>query len=371
MQPFLLGEFIKVTAQGKTTTEKATASLRKKKSGGNKTIAHEWAILKLLPLREPGKTAVELKQELQDQGFDVGLRTVQRYMKMLVEIFEIEQDDDGRAFRWYWVSANALGLPGLTLPEALSLHMMDESMRTLVPDSMLASLKPRFVEAARKLESLGDANRVVRWKNKVRIVQPALPRILPRIADGILEKVQEVLLNEKQIRVDYQAAGATKPKQHILNPLAIVHRGPIIYLVATIASQPEKGPITWSLYRMSSVENIYIATDIPKDFDLDDYIARGALQFGSGKRIQLVAQVSKRLADELAEARLSEDQSFNEDRTQVSATVADTWQLHWWILSKAEEIVVIEPLELRHEIVKKLQAAVGGYANLIDQGTEK
>lgn len=346
----------------KTSPEQKTTIGRKKKNGGNQTLNRQWEILKLLPSRAPGKTATELTQELQDRDFDAEVRTVQRDMNSLVQIFPIETDDSERAFRWHWVPTAAFDLPGLALPDALSLHMVEHSLRTLVPGSMLSALEPRFRAATQRLESLGETNRVVRWTNKVRAVDPALPRLLPMINEGVLAQVQEALLKEEQILVGYQAAGATNPKQHQLSPLALVQRGAVIFLVATIASQPEKGPILWSLHRMSAVEKAYVNAVRPKDFDVDDYIAQGALQFGSGKQIRLEARVSQRLANELAEARLSEDQSFNADRTQVTATVADTWQLRWWILSKAEEIVVIAPPELRRDILEKLRAAVSGYA---------
>lgn len=346
----------------KTSPGQKTTTPRKKKNDGNQTLSRQWEMLKLLPSRAPGKTAVELTQELQDRDFDAELRTVQRNMKSLAQSFlQIETDDSERAHRWYWIRTAAFDLPGLALDEALSLHMVEHSLRLLVPGSMLSALEPRFRAATQRLESLGETNRVVRWTNKVRAVDPALPRLLPKINEGVLAQVQEALLKEEQIHVDYQAANATAPRRHQLNPLALVQRGAVIYLVATIAEQPGKDPALYSLHRISAVEIAYVNAVRPKDFDLDDYIARGALQFGSGKQIRLEARVSQRLAKELAEARLSEDQSFNADRTQVTATVADTWQLRWWILSRAEEIVVIAPPELRRDILEKLRAAVSGY----------
>lgn len=346
----------------KVPPEQKTTTVRKKKNDGNQTLSRQWELLKLLPSRTPGKSALELTQALQERGFDAGIRTVQRDMKSLAQSFlQIETDDSEHAHRWHWIRAAAFDLPGLALDEALSLHMVEQHLRALMPGSMLSALEPRFRAATQRLESLGETNRVVRWANKVRAVDPALPRLLPRINEGVLTQVQEALLKEEQILVDYQAASATTPKRHQLNPLAIVQRGAVMYLVATIASQPDKGPILWSLHRMSDVEITHVGAVRPKDFDLDGYIAQGALQFGSGKKIRLEARVSERLAAELAEARLSEDQSFNADRSQVSATVADTWQLHWWILSKADEIVVIAPPGLRRDILEKLRGAVSGY----------
>ncbi len=95
----------------------------------------------------------------------------------------------------------------------------------------------------------------------------------------------------------------------------------------------------------------------PSDFDLNGYIASGALQFGSGESIRLKARVSEELAHILAETPLSVDMQLVSDGNgkTLSATVPDTWQLRWWVLSQGEAIEVLAPTELREEIAATLR----------------
>jgi predicted DNA-binding transcriptional regulator YafY len=90
----------------------------------------------------------------------------------------------------------------------------------------------------------------------------------------------------------------------------------------------------------------------PHDFDLDDYIAKGALNFGSGERIRLEALISEDLAWILAETQLAADQVLEpeEDRVKLRATVLDGWQLKWWILGQGSRIIVEQPEWLREEV---------------------
>mgnify|MGYP001106350135 FL=1 len=49
------------------------------------------------------------------------------------------------------------------------------------------------------------------------------------------------------------------------------------------------------------------------------------------------------------------------DGFQVQATVNNTWQLHWWILSLGDSLVVREPPELRQQMGDTLRRAAAAY----------
>ena len=102
----------------------------------------------------------------------------------------------------------------------------------------------------------------------------------------------------------------------------------------------------------------------PRGFTLKDYLRTGALQFGSGELIKLKARVSMQLAGYLAETWLSADQTMTSkgDVVTLSATVQNTWQLHFWILSQGAKITVLQPKSLRESIRTALTDAVANYA---------
>jgi predicted DNA-binding transcriptional regulator YafY len=103
----------------------------------------------------------------------------------------------------------------------------------------------------------------------------------------------------------------------------------------------------------------------PASFDLDEYILAGGLHFGNGKTIRLNAWVSEWLAKILEETPLSADQKLTAsgDKTKLTATVSDSWQLTWWVMSQGAGIEVTAPVALRKKVGEQLADAAAQYTN--------
>lgn len=71
------------------------------------TLSRQWALLRQLPSRSPGVTSGELVWRLQDIGFTVSKRTVERDLNELSLIFPLERNDKSIPYGWHW-SAPAL-----------------------------------------------------------------------------------------------------------------------------------------------------------------------------------------------------------------------------------------------------------------------
>lgn len=65
--------------------------------------------------------------------------------------------------------------------------------------------------------------------------------------------------------------------------------------------------------------------------------------------VKVRAWVSEMLGPRLEEVKLSSDQKLRpvEGGYELTATLIDSWRLHWWILSKTGDIEVLEPKSLR------------------------
>lgn len=332
------------------------------KSDSHQTLTRQWELLKLLPSRHPGLTAGQLKGRLSDSGFEVTKRTVERDLNELSRLFGIACNDKGTPYGWYWMEGASLDLPGISLGEALSLHLVEGQLRPLLPAAALRALEPRLQQAREKLAKLAANHAQARWVNKVRSVPASLPLLPPQVAPGVLDAVQEALLADRQLQVSYRRASQRAEKAEgsvtTLHPLALVQRGPVSYLIATAFDYPEVR--TYAVHRMRSAQVLEQEARTPADFDLDAYIASGALQFGAGGTIRLKAQVEEGLAQILRETPLSEDQTVGRARSglcALSATVQDTWQLRWWLLSHADQAVVISPAALRTDLMDRIASA--------------
>ena len=324
-------------------------------------VSRQWEMLKLLPTKPPGITSRQLQEKLHNIGYNVVKRTVERDLLDLSKPFPIDCNDKGKPYGWYWTPGASSNLPAITLAEALSLSLVEDLLKPLLPKAILTSLQAHFNQAQAKLLTLKQDNAAAHWQDKVRHVPPALPLLPPCIDADVLDLVQQALLYDQQIDIEYTTAQAGKYSKQTLNPLALVQRGPVTYLVATAFNYQDIR--LYAVHRMHSALASDQPIKRPADFNLDAYIASGAFQFGGGENISLKAEIWDELAYILQETPLSADQQIQQDESTfaLTATVADSWQLRWWILSQGEGIEVIEPVVLREEIASNLKMAAGQY----------
>ncbi|WP_093255425.1 WYL domain-containing protein [Pseudomonas sp. Snoq117.2] len=79
---------------------------------------------------------------------------------------------------------------------------------------------------------MGSENPLAKWAEKVASVPPALALILPQIDSEVLEPIQTALLNDTQVECSYYAAHKDRTYELTPNPLAIVQRAQVTYLIA-------------------------------------------------------------------------------------------------------------------------------------------
>ena len=119
----------------------------------------------------------------------------------------------------------------------------------------------------------------------------------------------------------------------------------------------------YAVHRIASATVLGESVKRPKGYSLDAFIDRGAAQFGSGETITLKARVSDDLARLLEETPISKDQKITR-RSGVhtlTATVPDSWQLHFWIRSQGPAITVVKPAALRKSIIASLKETLANY----------
>lgn len=325
------------------------------KAAQHHALARQWHLLRLLPSKMPGITSRALADKLEREGFAVTKRTIERDLAELSTIFGIACNDKGMPYGWHWMPGEYAELPGLSVSDAVSLRLLEDLLRPLLPHSLLQAMESRFAQANAKLKELSPGNARARWADKVRYVPPALPRQPPHINDGILEAVQEALLNDLQICVSYQKPSDEPPTQLQLHPLGLIQRGEIAYLVATAFAYEDVR--LYAVHRIQTVEVSADAVRQPAGFSLDDYLQAGGAQFRTGEPVHFRAWISSELAAVLREAPIHESQSLapSGDGWQLSAMLADSWQLRWWILSQGALIRVIEPTNLRDGIAQEIR----------------
>ena len=295
----------------------------------------QWLMLQRLP-RGNWVGTVELQKALQQDGIDVNLRTIQRDLVALADFFPLEHNGESPQ-GWRWQSnAPATQLPHMTSSQALTFMMVEQHLHLLMPPSVLNDLRPWFDNARQQVQQ--GTSPAHHWTDKIRIVPPTQPLIPPAIDADALHTIQEALLHGKRLDVLYQSRSKKESLNLEIDPLAIVQRGPVLYLIA-VGKSLSSGKTTDDirLFAMHRFQKAWLREEKarkPKGFVLDEYLANGGLGFGNGKMKKLKAIFTKEAGEHLYESKLSEDQVIKElpdGRLEVTATVADTPQLEWWL----------------------------------------
>ena len=324
------------------------------------TLARQWELLKLMPGRRPGMTVRKFCELLEAAGHAVTKRTVERDLDLLSGPFPFVCNDKSKPYGWHWLPGTHFDIPCIGLAEAVSLGLLENLLRQLIPRTFVESLEGRFSAAQEKLNAL-PKNAYAKWTDLVRYIPPGMPFLPPSINAAVLSAVQDALLHRCQLKVSYAGPGVTIPKQLVLHPVALIQQGERSYLLATTFKY--ENLVQYAVHRIHSAEILAEQSKRPKGFSLDAYLAQGGGQFGNGEEIHLKAHLTDNLAAILRETAISRDQKITTraGKITLTATVKNSWQLHFWILSQGPFITVLQPTSLRKKIVDQLQETLATY----------
>jgi predicted DNA-binding transcriptional regulator YafY len=316
----------------------------------NNALSRQWAMLRHIPRYPRRIDATALRRKLEDAGYRITLRSIQRDLIRLSTALPL-MSDHAKPQGWSWrEEADQLDLPYLEPQAALTFHLVERYLRQLLPESTLKYLSPWFRTARTVLEQ--NDSGITTWPDKVRVV-PRGPRLqAPAIEPAIHSALYEALLQERQLKLCYLPRHAEDAKEYQVHPLGVVVRDQLLYLVCTMWDYADVRQL--ALHRVRSAELVEEPARRPPGFDLDAYIEGGAFGYTeSGERIELVALFGESAAAHLYECRLSEDQrleALGDGRVRVTATVLDTMELRWWLLAFGEQVQVLAPSALRDKI---------------------
>lgn len=332
------------------------------------TLLRHWQTLRLIPRYPQKTTASSLCSALEAEGYLVGKRTVERDLQSLSGIFPLLVDERSKPFGWSWdKDAPTFDLPGISLSECLTLLMAREHLAAVMPSSTVSQMGPYFRLAEQKLKTLEGHSGVAGWLGKVRIVPATQPLIAPQVDAQVLATVQQGLLENKQCQIVYRKRDAGDPDAYPIHPLGLIQRGQMLYLACTIKTYVDIRLLV--LHRIQEVSLLDAASVTPGGFDLDIYLGSGAMGWSSTKTISLVAAFSPEAGSHLQETPLAEDQRIiylPDGRLQVTATVLETQQLLWWLLGFGDGVEVIAPLDLRRQIINKVQRLSDRYSSKVE-----
>jgi|GEM_PF-6133276 len=174
----------------------------------------------------------------------------------------------------------------MKVEEAVIYHLAKKHLSHLLPPTLLESLKNEF-EAAETCISK-DNGPLSRWSQKIDQLHWGGALSIPKPKEEVIRKVKEALLSGNKI-------WATHPKwkkRVLVNPLALVYRNHIPYLVCSVYNF--NNVLHLAIHRMSNIDIISdSATDASGYYTLEEY--------NGGEEFAVIIEKNKDKANKVAE----------------------------------------------------------------------
>ncbi|HRD68169.1 MAG TPA: WYL domain-containing protein, partial [Candidatus Competibacter sp.] len=248
--------------------------------------------------------------------------------------------------------------------------LMERLLKPLLPGESYEAIQPYLRAARQQCEILPRWSPSKAWEAKVRVAPPAQPLLPPeppihlasetereawrRDQQRVRETLLEALLDDRQCRIEYRQIWRDEPAVWTVHPLVYLQRGPAFYLLCTIEAFADVRQL--AVHRMLSATALDQKARKPAGFDPDREVRRAQGMGGDGQPVRLVARFWKYAGSHLLETPLSADQLVGDedgDHFRLAATVDDTAQLRWWLLSFGSKVEVLEPEWLREEMANQ------------------
>nr|WP_298377539.1 WYL domain-containing protein [uncultured Halomonas sp.] len=317
------------------------------------TLFRYLTLLQLIP-RSPGRISTPvLLEKLQERGFQIDTRSLQRDLRDKLALhFPLICDDDSKPYRWYFDREFHCNLPALDVPSALTLVLAEEYLHGLLPPVVIGQLAPQFSDARRLLDDM-ERNGLSQWAKRVRAIPNGKALLPAQLEENTWQSVAQALLEKKALDVTYLSRSREVRKSFTLHPQGLVSRHSVTYLLATVNDYDDVRQ--FALQRIEAVAFSNNAWRESVGFDLDDYINSGAFGYPQGNdNVRLVAHVEPQVAWLLTETPLAEWQTLTPlsgtDWQRLEAEVPDDQQTLWWLRGMGASVEVIEPQAWRDDI---------------------
>ena len=327
------------------------------------TLYRQWLMLSKIPRYPRSISAPALKSILEDEGYKIDIRTIQRDLLKLSSPFPLSNETEGRKNYWFWMEHAAVqDLPGMEPVTALAFEMAESYLTPLLPKATLDLLQPYFYRAKEVLQT--TSAKLKDWPKKVAVIDRGPVLIKPTIEPLVQNIIYQALLEEKQLQVTYKPRHSKNLSKYTVHPLGIVSRHSVIYLICTLWDYHDVKQL--ALHRFESATLLSEKANLVKQFNLNDYVKKDH-QFSyplNLEPIKLKALFKADIAEHLYETPLTINQTLtvaDDSHVLLEATLIDTLDLRWWLSGFGSNVEIIEPINLREYFIAEAQLLIDKY----------
>lgn len=333
--------------------------------------------------RQPQKIdPASLRERLRGQGFDVSVRTIQRDLNDLSDVFPLVVDERSRPYGWSFIAESPLAMPSLDMPTALALMIVEQHLKLQLPSAVLRKLQHNFAAAKKLLADtaagydswhqrvvvlpLNASNAVpvnsaapnYKSRGSERDTRPAeySPEVLDLIFQGIDQGVQ--------LQLKYFSRSHGRIREGMLSPFGIVHHGTVTYLIGCFQGTTDIRQI--ALQRLQWVKLSNTPAEHIAGFDMRSYLQTQRTSLLCDKQQhQLELHFSANAGKHLHDAPLCPNQVLEQrgDKLVLKAKVNLSDDILWWVMSFGAQVEVKSPEPLRDELRAQVSVLQQLYAS--------
>src|SRR5690606_19849687 len=191
----------------------------------------------------------ELHRKLTDLGYNISEGSLQRNLADASVKFPIHIDESSYPYLWWYPADYVLDMPALSPSIALAFALLHQHGEQLLPNGVRQHLEPWFRSADEvlKLQSSTMAN----WRQQIRVVSDGMALLPPKVDDALQSQIQEAVMRRRRFTALYKGRRDPEPRTYRVNPLGLVARHQVLYLVATLWDYED--PIQLALHRFVEV----------------------------------------------------------------------------------------------------------------------
>jgi predicted DNA-binding transcriptional regulator YafY len=280
--------------------------------------------------------------------FETTVRTVYRDIRMLERLEFVPYNEKGK-----WAINKSSYLPSvrLTVPEALTFFLAARLML-----SYSYRYDPVVESAFIKLNS---------------VVPPALKEQIQQTMDWMgklpknekylrnLTKLAEAWISRRRIKISYRALEKEEAKDHLIEPYFIqpASTGRSSYVIAR--SDLAAKLLIFKIERIENIQETSETYTIPADFDANEYLS-AAWDISVEGDVKTVKLKFKPVVARIIQESMWHPSQVLETRKDGSVlmtlNVMDTMEFFRWLLRWGDDVEVLEPPEIRDEVIETAKA---------------
>jgi len=251
-------------------------------------------------------------------------------------------------------------------------QMLANYTANYLPAPFKRSISDKLTQLGRQDKYSFNQSRLGQWQDHL-ITLPSIVQV-PKLDSDVLASIHQALLQNKQLQISYQNKWRDSPIDRVIYARGIIFIDNMIYLTGFNPTNDHiDDNVLLKAHRNFAVNRITKAAVIDEPipdwvqqdaFKLESLHSLGKLEPTDSTQIKLVIKVQKYACQHLYERPLSSDQTItviDDTWNEVRATVANTQRLQDWLVSMSQLAVVVEPLELKTAILKRLESGMKLY----------